>query len=208
MTEKLYLKMPKTLTDKLLTRIEKKGIVRASELSKMGIPRKYLTVLENEGKIIKLSRGLYASANAPINDKYMLAQACKRLPGGIICLLSALQFHRMGTQSPIEVWIAIKSKSHRPKLEYPPIRLCEFAGQSYSSGVEHFFYEGSEIRIYSPAKTIADCFKFRNRIGLDLAIDALKDYFRRPYSSVDELLLQAEICKVKRIILPYIEAIK
>lgn len=200
--------MTENQATKLLRLIRRRGIVRASEVSELGIPRKYLATLEKEGAIVKQGRGLYSLADAAVTDRHTLALACKSVPAGIVCLVSALQFHNIGTQLPFQVWLAIPSRSHRPILEYPPLRLCEFAELSYRNGIERFFDGKSEIRVYGPAKTVVDCFRFRNKIGLDVGIEALKAYLERSEASVEELIQYAESGRVSKVILPYIEALK
>ena len=135
-----------------------------------------------------------------------LAQVSKRVPHGVICLLSALQFHDIGTQSPFEVWVAIDQKAAEPKIDYPPIRIVRFSGKALSEGIENHQIEGVEVKIYNKAKTIADCFKFRNKIGLDIALEALKDSRQRKLCTNDQIWEYAKLCRVSNIMKPYLEA--
>lgn len=137
-----------------------------------------------------------------------LAQVAKRVPHAVISLLSALQFHDIGTQLPHEVWIAIDGKAAKPQIDYPPVRVMRFSGKSLSEGIEEHIIEGVSVRVYNKAKTVADCFKYRNKIGLDVALEALKDCYRRKLCNNDELWKYAKICRVSNVMKPYLEAIQ
>jgi len=131
----------------------------------------------------------------------------KRVPSGVICLLSALQFHELTTQMPHRIWIAVDATTGSPKVQDLPMRVVRFSGDSFSSGIDVFDVEGVEVRIYNPAKTVADCFKFRNKIGLDVAVEALRDCLRKRKATVDELWTYGKVCRVSNIIRPYMESI-
>lgn len=141
-----------------------------------------------------------------ITEHHDLAIAGARIPRGTVCLLSALRFHGMTTQLPRQVWMAIEHRAAAPRLDTPPLRVIRLTGQSLDAGVEKHSIEGVPVRIYSPAKTVADCFKFRNKIGLDIAIEALRDYLRLKKGTVDDLWLFAKIDRVAKVIQPYLEA--
>lgn len=151
-------------------------------------------------------RGLYRLPSAVVTENHALVAVAKRIPHGVICLLSALQFHELGTQAPFEVWMAIDGKAWQPQVDYPPVRFFRFSGASLTAGVEEHLVEGVPIRVYGPAKTVADCFKFRNKIGLDVAIEALRA-FRATKGSLDELWHFAKIDRVANVMRPYLEAL-
>jgi predicted transcriptional regulator of viral defense system len=194
------------ITEQVLELIRQAGILRPRDLDTYGIPRTYLQRLFEKGLVERVGRGLYMLPGADISEHHSLVEACKRVPRGVICLLTALRFHGLGTQNPFEVWIAIGQKSWRPQAGYPPLRILYLSGDVFNTGIEEHKVEGVPVRIYSPAKTVADCFKFRNKIGLDVAVEALKEY-RRVYSKdLDNLWRMARVCRVDRIIRPYLEA--
>jgi predicted transcriptional regulator of viral defense system len=165
-----------------------------------------LTRLCRSGRLQRVGRGLYVLPDADLTENHALAQACKRVPHGVICLLTALRFHGLTTQSPSEVWIAIDVKARKPRLDATPLRVVRFSGRSLTYGVEEHEVEGVTVRVTSPAKTVADCFKFRNKIGVDVAVEALKDY-RRVRGSADDLWRAAQACRVTNVMRPYLEAI-
>lgn len=183
-----------------------RGILRVGDLDSMGYPTSYLSELEKRGKAIKQARGVYMHPEADVPPHYSQALACKQNPNGVICLLSALAYHEIGTQNPQDVWIAIDGKAKAPKTDYPPLRVMRFSGESLSEGIERT--EGAfPLRVYCPAKTIADCFKFRNKIGLDVAIEALRDGWQHKRFTLDALDHYAKVCRVDKVITPYLEAI-
>ncbi len=187
--------------------IRRKGILRPRELNKSKIPREYLSRLAKEGSIVKSARGLYTMPDKEITAFQSMVEVCKLVPHGIICLLSALQFHELTTQAPAEIWLAIGAKKWKPKLKSPLIHHVYLSGKSLSQGIEKHIIEGIEVKVYSAAKTVADCFKFRNKIGQDVAIEALRDCLRQKKCSVDELWSYAKICRVQNVMRPYLEAI-
>lgn len=146
-------------------------------------------------------------AGAKVTEHHTLAEAAKRVPAGIVCLLSALAFHGMTTQSPHEVWLAIDVKARKPKADWPPIRIVRFSGGARTFGVEKHVIEGVEVLATSRAKTVADCFKYRNKIGIDVAVEALREYLRKRGRSIDDLQHAADVCRVARVIRPYIESL-
>jgi predicted transcriptional regulator of viral defense system len=160
-----------------------------------------------EGSLRRLGRGLYVGSNAQLSEHHELAEAAKRVPHAVVCLLSALQFHRLTTQAPREVWIAIGQKARRARVERPRLRIVHFSGSALSAGIEQHEIEGVSVRIYSPAKTVADCFKFRNKIGTDVALEALRDYRRTHKGTSDDLWRFAKICRVANVMRPYLESI-
>lgn len=191
----------------LLDLARKQGALRSSDLKSLGIPREYLSRLYQAGVLERVGRGVYNLPEADLTEHHSLIEATKRVPKGVICLLSALRFHDLTTQSPFEVWIAIDPKAHRPGGYGVSLRIVRFSGQSLTAGVEEHQIEGVIVRVYSPAKTVADCFKYRNKIGLDVALEALRDYWKSGRANADELWKYAKICRVTNVMRPYMEAL-
>jgi predicted transcriptional regulator of viral defense system len=158
------------------------------------------------GVLRRLGRGIYGLADAEFTEHHTLAEAARRVPAGVVCLLSALRFHELTTQNPFEVWLAIDGKAHQPKVDWHPLRIVRFSGAALTFGVEERDVEGVPVRVTSPAKTVADCFKYRNKIGVDVAVEALAAYRRERRGSVDELL-RAAVDRVTVVMRPYLEAL-
>ena len=196
-----------THTDKVLELVKKAGVLRPRDLEPYGIPRVYLSRLHRAGKLQRIGRGLYVLPGTNVSEHRSLAEACKRIPNGVICLLSALRFHELTTQSPFEVWLAIDEKAWRPCIDYPPLRIVRFSSNAIESGVEQHHIDGVTIPVFTPAKTVADCFKYRNKIGLDVAIEALRDCWRSKGCTVDDLWKYAKVCRVQNVMRPYLESI-
>jgi predicted transcriptional regulator of viral defense system len=186
--------------------VQRAGVLRPRDLKVHGIPRVYLSRLCERGDLVRVGRGLYILADADISELHTLAEASKRVPHGVACLLSALRFHNLTTQAPAAVWVAIGSKARRPQVDYPTLRFVRFSAPALEAGVEEHSVEGVTVRVYSPAKTVADCFKYRNKIGLDVALEALRDCRRQRMCSNDELWHYATICRVANVMRPYMEA--
>jgi len=193
--------------EKLLKFIVQRGIVRSRDLQSGGFARTYLQRLEAKGLITRVGRGLYAARDAGVTEGHTLALVCKRVPDAVVCLLSALQFHNFTTQQPFEVWIAIENKARKPTVEYPPVHVVRFSGEALSEGIERHSVEGVSVRVYGVAKTVADCFKYRNKIGLDVAIEALRECRQKKLATFDELWHYACICRVANVMQPYLQAI-
>lgn len=185
----------------------KHGALRPKDLDNYGIPRKYLNILFHKGSLERIAWGLYASPEAEPTENRTLVEVSKSVPNGVICLLSALQYHNLTTQVPREVWIAIDRKQRLPKKSELPIRVFRFSRDSLKKGVEKHMIEGVEIKVYNPAKTVADCFKYRNKIGLDVAIEALRDCKRQKKATNDQLWRFGKICRVTNVMRPYLEAV-
>ena len=192
--------------DPVIKVIRKMGLVRPGDLEAKGISRKHLYRLLDAGLLERQSRGVYIAARHKYTAHHSLAQVAKRVPSGVFCLLTALRFHGLTTQSPAEVWIALGGKARRPRLDYPRLRVARFSGAALTEGVETHRVEGVEIRVYSPAKTVADCFKYRNKVGIDVAVEALRDFSRRNRGGANELARFAGICRVTRVMQPYLDA--
>lgn len=163
--------------------------------------------MRDDGTLEAVSRGVYRLVDSEPPGNPDLVTVATRVRGGVICLISALAFHELTTQIPHEVHVALQRGAEIPRLEYPPIRIYWVSGQAYSAGVETHELEGVSARIYSPEKTLADCFKFRNKIGLDTAVEAVRFYRERRSVNMDALMRYAKICRVEKVIRPYLEAI-
>jgi predicted transcriptional regulator of viral defense system len=181
--------------------------VTAREIAAAGIHRQVLSRLVATGEIERVVRGLYKLPAQPITEHHGLAMAASSVPQGVVCLLSALQFHGIGTQLPSEIWIAMDRRSRRPTLKYPPLRIFRFSGDALTEGVDLHRIEGQSVRVYGVAKTLADCFKYRNKIGLDVALEALREAWRARRFTMDELDHYARVCRVQRVMQPYLEAL-
>jgi len=187
--------------------VRKAGVFRPRELDRVGIPRQYLRQAKERGLVRRVGRGLYVAEGSRVTEHHTLVEAAKRVPHGVVCLLSALRFHGLTTQSPHEVWMAIAHKARRPRADYPPMRIVHFSGAALSYGVTEKKLEGVIVRVFDPAKTVADCFKFRNKMGLDVALEALRDCYRQREATMDELFTAARVCRVARIMQPYLESL-
>ena len=196
-----------TQTEKILKLVEEMGVLRARDLNPHGIPRTYLSRLCAAGKLRRIARGLYVLPNSEITEHHSLAEACKRVPKGVVCLLSALRFHELTTQAPSKVWLAIGEKAWKPRIDYPPLRIVRFSQATLNAGVEDHQIEGVPVRVFSPAKTVADCFKYRNKIGLDVAIESLRECLRSRRCTVDDLWHYAKICRIQNVMRPYLESL-
>lgn len=183
------------------------GTLRTRDALKAGIHPRTLYELRDRGLIEPLSRGLFRLADAPPLSEPDLVTVALRIPDGVLCLISALSWHGLTTQIPHEIYVAIPRNSEPPRIDYPPVRHVWFSGKAYSEGIETHTVDDVALRIYSREKTLADCFKYRNRIGLDTALEALKTYRLSGRVDFDRLLHYAEICRVKRVMTPYLEAL-
>ena len=183
------------------------GTLRTSEALRLGIYPRTLYALRDAGILEKLSRGLYRLAELPPLSAPDLAIVALRIPHAVICLVSALAFHELTTQVPYAVNIALSRGAERPRLDYPPLRIFWFSGTAWSEGVEIHQISQASVRIYCPEKSVADSFKYRRKIGLDIALEALKLYRQTPQSDVGKLLHYARICRVENVIKPYLEAL-
>jgi predicted transcriptional regulator of viral defense system len=169
--------------------------------------RSHLYRLERRGLVERLSRGMYVAREHPLTAEHTLAQVSKRVPAAVFCLLTALRLHGLTTQNPAEVWIALAEKARRPRLEYPRLRVARFSGAALTEGIEARRLEGVEAHVYSAAKTVADCFKYRNKVGIDVAVEALRDFMRRHRGGATELARFARLCRVTRVMQPYLDSV-
>ena len=184
----------------------KGGLLRMADAVRAGVHRDTLRVMVERGELEKISRGLYRLIDSQMPTHPDLAAVAVKVPHGVICLISALAYHELTTQIPHEVYLAIDRNSEPPRIEFPPVRTFRFSGAAFTEGVERHKVDSVTLRVYSREKTIADCFKFRNKIGLDTCVEALRRYRESRGFNPDVLLRYAAICRVKQVMRPYIEA--
>lgn len=197
-----------THTQRVLELASQRGLLRASDLDAINAPRIVLTRLTAAGLLDKVGRGLYRLPSLPGSEHESLATVAAKVPQAVFCLLTALQFHELTTQLPRQVWIAMPRGSHVPRIDYPPIKMVQMTGDVYTEGIETVERDGVKLRVYGVAKTVADCFKHRNKIGLDVALEALKDVRIKRRASADDLWRYAKTCRVANIMRPYLEAVE
>lgn len=198
--------MESTRSDAVLELLRAKGFARAHELAQLGVAGETLQLLLRKGVIVRISRGLYAMPDRVMNEHDQLAQLAIKHPRLVFCLLTALQIHGLTTQTPHEVWVAISPSARAPKVSYPPLRIVRLSDPGL--GIEQITLDGVvHIPVTSVAKTVADCFKFRNKIGLDIALDALRDAWRQKKVTMDELWETAQLCRVANVMRPYLESL-
>jgi len=200
--------MRKSKEQEVLDLAKKLGTIRIKDLLEREIHPEFARRLLGKEMLVRSGRGLYTLADAEITEHHELAVVGKRLPKGVVCLTSALRFHGIGTQLPRKIWLAIEKGSAQPSLFYPQISFVRFSGMSFSEGIDEHMIEGVAVRIYNPAKSVADCFKFRNRIGLEAAIEAVRESLHERKATSDEIYHYAKICRVWNIMKPYLEAIQ
>ncbi|MCX7036257.1 MAG: type IV toxin-antitoxin system AbiEi family antitoxin domain-containing protein [Proteobacteria bacterium] len=198
---------PDTQIQRVLDLARQKGLLRAIDLSAIDVPRVVLTRLTASGQLERVGRGLYRLPDAPWSEHESLITVATKVPQAVFCLLSALQLHELTTQLPRQVWIAMPRGSHTPRFDYPPIKMVQFTGEAWTAGVEEVDRDGITLRVFGVAKTVADCFKHRNKIGLDVALEALKDARTRNKTSIDEIWRFAKVCRVANVMRPYLESI-
>ena len=186
----------------------KTGVLRPRDLDPYGLPREHLRRLRDKGLLDQVGRGLYVLPEADLGAHFGLVTACKRVPHGVVCLLSALRFHEMTTQAPFEVWMAVDRSARLPEAPDLPLRIVRFSGEALSQGIEIHEVEGAEVRVYAPSKTVADCFKYRSKVGLDVAMEALKDARRKRMASTQDLWEYAQINRVGEVMRPYLEMVE
>jgi predicted transcriptional regulator of viral defense system len=193
--------------DVALKLVRKRGTLRPRELAELDIPRDYLDRLRRRGLVERVGRGLYAPTKAKVTEHHTLVTAQRLVPRGVICLLSALRFHGLTTQAPYEVWMALPNKAWAPKVDRPKLRLVRYSGPALTEMVEEHSREGVVLRVYSAAKTVADCFKYRNKVGLDVAMEALRDCWKGRKATMDELHAAAKACRMANVMRPYLESL-
>jgi predicted transcriptional regulator of viral defense system len=194
-------------SDRVLRLAARRGVFTREEVAKAGIHTQTLSRLVRAGVLERVGRGRYRLPDAPITEHHSLALVAAAVPKGIVCLISALNFHQLGTQLPHEVWIALDRTARRPSLHYPKLRVVRFTGKALTEGVETHRIEGGMVRVYGIAKTLADLFKYRNKTGLEVALEALREAWRERRFTMDEIHRYARICRVERVMRPYLEAL-
>jgi predicted transcriptional regulator of viral defense system len=196
-----------TAAERLIDLVRNQGLIRPRDLAPLGIPRVSLTRAVRRGQLERIGRGLYGLPGRPVSAHGVLAEVASRVPKGVVCLLSALRFHGLTTQAPFEVWLAIENKAIAPKLDYPPLRIVRFSGAAFTEGVEEHVVDGVTVRVTGVAKTVADCFKYRNKIGLDVALEALREAWREKRMTSEDLWRYAKVCRVANVMRPYMDSL-
>ncbi|SDE28441.1 Transcriptional regulator, AbiEi antitoxin, Type IV TA system [Variovorax sp. CF079] len=199
--------MPLTQTARILELARRQRLLSAADLRSHGWSPQLLLKLHRTGQLQRVTRGLYSLPDSEMTEHQSLVEVCRRVPKAVICLLSALQFHEIGTQLPHEVWIALPEATQTPAIDYPSLRIARLRGMAYSEGIETIVEHGSTIRVYSLSKTITDCFKFRHKVGLDVALEALKEAWRQRKLNIDEVTRYAKINRVAQVMQPYLETV-
>jgi len=184
------------------------GLLSSTEAMREGIHPRDLYAMRDAKVLDQLSRGLYRLSDMPSMENPTFVTVARRVPEGVLCLISALAYHEMTTQIPHEVYLAVKMGARTPKLDYPPIRVFHFSGKAFTEGVETRKVDGVSFKVYSREKTLADCFKYRNVVGMDTALEALRNYWKSKWKKTDELTKFAKICRVDNVMGPYLEAIQ
>jgi len=197
----------KNTTEQIIAILQQNSVLRPRDLDAHKIPRRYLNRLYHRGLLVRSARGIYIAANAELSEKQTIVEVSKRVPKGIICLLSALSIHEMTTQFPFEVWLAIDRKGWLPKVKDLPIKTVRFSGDALAIGIDYHIIDGVKVPVYNPAKTIADCFKYRNKIGIDIAIEALKEGWKDKKFNMNDMWKYSKICRVQNVMKPYLESL-
>lgn len=198
---------PSTYEQAVLDLAKRRSLLRARDVVGEGIPSMVLSRMVRTDKLERLGHGLYALPNRDVSEHVSLAEVCARAPRAVVCLVSALRFHEIGSQQPFEVWIALPSHASVPRAASPAVRVTRMSGTALSEGVVEYEVDGVRVPVFSVAKTIADCFKFRNKIGLDVGIEALRDGWRQRAFSADELWRFARVDRVDNVMRPYMESL-
>ncbi len=183
------------------------GILRASKAIDLGVPKHVLYEMVKSGELVREAQGIYRLSDTPMPGNPDLVNLSLRVPRAVFCLISALYFHELTTQIPHSVYFALPRDVKTPKIPYPPIRVFHFSQEPYQAGIVEHEMDGVTVKIYDREKTVADCFKFREKIGMDIALEALKDYMRQPKMNVSLLLKYARVDRVEKIMRPYLEAL-
>ncbi len=199
--------MNSNTSQQVLQLVRERGLLRARDLRHGGFSPTHLQRLYEQGLLIRSGRGVYLPAEAQLDANGTLAEVALRVPAGVVCLLSALQFHGLTTQLPHQVWIALSPRAYHPCLDYPPVRVVRLSGLALTEGVEAHDIGGVSVRVTTPAKTVADCFKYRNKIGLDVALEALRDGWHKRVVTMEELWRYGGICRVVNVMRPYLESL-
>lgn len=201
------MKAPQTTEQAVLQLVRERHLLRARDLAHAGLPTIALTRLVSAGKLERVGRGVYSLPDQAISEHRSLAEVAIRVPRGVICLLSALRVHDIGTQAPHEVWLAIPHRALTPRLSQPALRVIRMSGKSLLDGIDRHKIDGVEVPVFNAAKTIADCFKFRSKIGLDVALEALREGWRQRKVTMDDLWRYASVNRVSNVMRPYLESV-
>ena len=199
--------MQEDIVKTILGLAAEKGVIRPRDVAALGISRRELVRLRDAGLLDQPARGLYVRSDRLMSEGASLAEAATLVPRGVICLISALQYHDLTTQAPHHVWVALQPTDWLTAKGRLPLRIVRFSGPAFSEGVNTHNIDGVSVRIYSPAKTVADCFKYRNKLGADLALEAMRDCWQQKKCSMDELWHYARICRVQSVMRPYLESL-
>ena len=191
----------------MLQLARRRGLLHARDIAALGVPTVALTRLVRAGQLERVGRGVYAVPDGPMSAQRSLAEVALRAPRGVICLLSALRVHEIGTQAPFEVWLALPPGIAAPRIASPALHVMRMSGDALNHGIDRIKIDGVQVPVFNAAKTVADCFKFRNKIGLDVAMEALREAWRGKKISMDDLWRYAAIDRVGRIMRPYMEAL-
>ena len=192
--------------EKVISALKTRGILKASEILELGISSEYLRRLCLQNRVTKIARGYYVLPDYEFTGMQSIVEVCKQIPKGVICLLSALRVHDFTTQNPFEVWLAIERRAWKStQTTSTQVRFIRFSGRAFEAGIETKVINNTQVKVYCPAKAVADCFKYRNKIGLDVALEALREGFRNKLFTMDELWEYADICRVREVIRPYLE---
>ena len=197
----------KTMEEQVLRMVRRVGVVRARDVAENHIPTVVLSRMVKNGQIERTSRGVYTLPDVATSEHRSLAEVAIRIPSAVMCLLTALRYHEIGTQSPFDVWVALPARYPTPRIEQPRARYVWMTPKSLTEGVDEVVIDGVRVKIFSPAKTIADCFKFRNKLGTDVAIEALSDAWRRKLVSMADLWYFAKVDRVTNVMRPYLESL-
>ncbi|MDQ6991645.1 MAG: type IV toxin-antitoxin system AbiEi family antitoxin domain-containing protein [Mariprofundaceae bacterium] len=197
----------KNTTEQIIAILKQKSVLRPRDLDAYKIPRRYLSRLHHRGLLVRSARGIYTAVNAELSENQTVVEVSKRVPQGTVCLLSALSIHEMTTQFPFDVWLAIDRKGWLPKVKDLPIKTVRFSGEALTKGIDYHIIDGVKVPVYNPAKTIADCFKYRNKIGLDVAIEALKEGWKDKKFNMNDMWKYSKICRVQNVMRPYLESL-
>lgn len=192
------------LSERILEIAEEKQLIKPRDLITEKIPTVYLTRLVKQGKLLQVGHGLYTLPETQFDENQSFLEVQHLVPNGVFCLLTALQFHNLTTQNPFQVWIAVDRNAAVPRIRSVQSRIFRMSGEMFSAGIEEHQVEGGAIRVYSAAKTVADCFKYRNKVGLGVAMEALKDAWRKRLIAMDELWHFAQINRVSNVMIPYL----
>ena len=196
-----------TTAERLIDLARAQGLIRPRDLQPLGIPRVFLARAVVRGQLERVGRGLYGLPGREVSAHGSLAEVARRVPKGVVCLLSALRFHGLSSQAPFEVWLGIENKALAPKLDYPPLRIVRFSGVAFTEGVEEHVVDGVTVRVTGVAKTVADCFKYRNKIGLDVALEGLREAWHEKRMTSDDIWRYAKVCRVANVMRPYLDSL-